>query len=326
MVVQGVPLRLQWSDLARTQSFVVMVRDWIDYLAQPRATQYNLQPGEPIVMRLQSSSELDAGIPQDSPTGLLTTPGGDAIELTAERRDDGFVFRSSRTRLPGDYKLELGLAGQAIPFHVLRDSGESDLDTLSPAAEQQIAASTKPNPTAEHLAANAPTQSDPLWPYLLIGLILLITAELVLSGVLSRERFGSAGIPEFSDLDAPAVGSVTGVESFGLPAVLVAPGSLDQSRLVGGELTDESDRNDKQPIRFAGSPIQPPVDRAGDVRLRRRHALDAVSRAKHFGHEHNGPVRCVSHGCDRDRDLDAVGSHERLGRIHLDTKSGRDRD
>lgn len=34
VIVQAAPLRLQWTDLARTQSFVVMVRDWIDYLAQ----------------------------------------------------------------------------------------------------------------------------------------------------------------------------------------------------------------------------------------------------------------------------------------------------
>jgi len=216
VIVQAVPLRLQWSDLARTQSFVVMVRDWIDYLAQPRATQFNLQPGEPILMRLAQSRPPggETGMPEDSPTALLTTPQGDAIELTAERREDAFVFRSSRTRLPGEYKLEIGLAERTIPFHVRRDVGESDLQALQSDAEQQIAASTKANPTTENLAATASTQSDPLWPYLLFGLILLITGELVLSGALARERFGSAGIPEFSESETP-VDSLLGGESSG---------------------------------------------------------------------------------------------------------------
>ncbi|MCG8650569.1 MAG: BatA domain-containing protein [Pirellulales bacterium] len=201
VIVQAVPLRLQWTDLARTQSFVVMVRDWIDYLAQPRATQYNLQPGEPIVMRLAEPGSTTA--PEEAPTALLTTPAGDAVELTAERRDDAFVFRSSRTRLPGRYKLEVGLAEQSIPFHVRRDVGESDLKALGGDVEKQIAAATTANPSNEQLEAAASTLSDPVWPYLLFGLIVLITGELVLSGVLARERFGSAGIAEFSELDVP---------------------------------------------------------------------------------------------------------------------------
>ncbi|EMI17560.1 signal peptide protein [Rhodopirellula maiorica SM1] len=209
VIVQAVPLRLQWSDLARTQSFVVMVRDWIDYLAQPRATQFNLQPGEPIVMRTPYS-EASEQSDQVAATAILRTPHGDAIELTANQRDDGFEFRSSRTRLPGEYELEIGLADQAIPFQVLRDASESNLEPLSSDAVQQITASTTATPSVERLSATASTQSDPLWPYLLIGLILLITGELVLSGILARERFGVAGIPEFSEMDAPTLGVTVG--------------------------------------------------------------------------------------------------------------------
>tara|TARA_R110002073_G_scaffold335615_1_gene528120 strand:- start:1851 stop:4232 length:2382 start_codon:yes stop_codon:yes gene_type:complete len=205
VIVQAVPLRLQWSDLARTQSFVVMVRDWIDYLAQPRATQYNLQPGEPIVFRVPYS-DVSEQANADAATAILRSPHGDAIELTANQRDDGFEFRSSRTRLPGAYELEIGLADQAIPFQVLRDSDESNLIPLSSDAVQQIAASTTATPSIERLSATASTQSDPLWPYLLTGLILLITGELVLSGILARERFGVAGIPEYSEMDDPTLG------------------------------------------------------------------------------------------------------------------------
>jgi hypothetical protein len=113
--------------------------------------------------------------------------------------------------------LEIGLADEAIPFQVRRDAGESDLDGLNADAQQQIAASTTASPTLERVSETAATQSDPLWPYLLVGLILLITSELVLSGGLARERFGSSGIPEFSELDAtvlrPTIGEPTSVPS-----------------------------------------------------------------------------------------------------------------
>ena len=128
VIVQAVPMRLQWSDLARTQAFVVMVRDWIDYLAEPRATKLNLQPGEPIEMRLAIPEEAaESNGAFEAPIAMLTTPQGDAIELTAHRRDNGYEYRSSRTRLPGDYQLEIGLAEQVVPFHVHRSAKESDL-------------------------------------------------------------------------------------------------------------------------------------------------------------------------------------------------------
>jgi len=206
VIVQALPLRLQWSDLARTQSFVVMVRDWIEYLAEPRATQYNLQPGQPIVYRL---SDLDVmanpitangvGTSDDAPTGLLLTPRRESIELTAQPREETMEFRSSRTRLPGAYRLEIGLADRVIPYQVMRSPEESNLASIDPGVWQRIEATLATGPAADRLAQASSTQADPVWPYLLIALIVLIMGELVLSGVMARERFGSSGIPEFSE-------------------------------------------------------------------------------------------------------------------------------
>jgi hypothetical protein len=53
VIVQAVPLRLDWSDLARSQAFVVIVQDWLNYLTQPRATRHNLTPGDPISLGAQ---------------------------------------------------------------------------------------------------------------------------------------------------------------------------------------------------------------------------------------------------------------------------------
>ena len=75
VIVQVVPLRLQWSELARSQAFVVMVQEWLSYLTQPQATRHNLQPGEPISLQLSGSEAQDA---------TLRTPQGQDIELTAD--------------------------------------------------------------------------------------------------------------------------------------------------------------------------------------------------------------------------------------------------
>jgi len=204
VIVQAVPLRLQWSDLAKTQAFVVMVRDWIDYLAEPRATQYNLEPGEPLVVRiLQSESEASRRAAWEAaPTALLRPPKGEPIELAAGWLDDAYVFQSSRTRLPGDYELEIGLREQILPFYVRRSTNESNLDSLKDDARQRIAAATSVSLPKQRTAALAESRSDPVWPYLLLGLIVLISSELVLSGILARERFGSSGFEATQAADA----------------------------------------------------------------------------------------------------------------------------
>ncbi|MCH5374459.1 MAG: VWA domain-containing protein, partial [Planctomycetes bacterium] len=105
VIVQSIPLRMQWSDLARSQAFVVMIQEWMSYLTQPRAVQHNLSPGEPIVVERPDEGLRNA---------ILNTPQGDEVELTADVRGDRVVFQSGRTALPGEYSLELGTAGERI--------------------------------------------------------------------------------------------------------------------------------------------------------------------------------------------------------------------
>lgn len=191
VIVQAVPLRLQWSELARSQAFVVMVQDWLSYLTQPQATRHNLMPGDPLSVHLADDSVRDA---------TLHTPHGDSIELTADSAGDGVVFRSSRTILPGNYTLEFGTAGNGIPFHVNRDPGESDLTSLTTADRQLLAELSGLGRAAGSNTLSATNQTDPLWPMLLMILVGLIAAELLLAGVISRERFGSDPIAETTEL------------------------------------------------------------------------------------------------------------------------------
>jgi hypothetical protein len=189
VIVQAVPMRLTWSELVRSKAFVVMVHDWLDYLAQPTATRYNLKPGEPIAVHAADA---------DSPQATLRTPHGDEIELTADAAGDGLVFRTSRTILPGDYWLDLGLSGDSIPFHVSRDPEESQLTPLTPQDRELLAQATGPSEIAAASQVGA-SHSDPLWPLLLMILIGLIAAELLLSGIIARERFGADPISETTE-------------------------------------------------------------------------------------------------------------------------------
>jgi hypothetical protein len=200
VIVQSIPLRLQWSQLARSQAFVVMVQDWLAYLTQPRATRHNLSPGDPITVHVADSETQDA---------TLKTPHGDEIELTADAAGDGFVFRSSRTVLPGDYMLELGAAGDRIPFHVNRDPQESNLSALTTADNELLSdlSGLGRNPTGAGIAGS--NQTDPIWPMLLMALIGLIVAELILSGMISRERFGNDPIAETTEqIGAPGMSAM----------------------------------------------------------------------------------------------------------------------
>ncbi|NQV24195.1 MAG: BatA domain-containing protein [Rhodopirellula sp.] len=191
VIVQSIPLRLQWSELARSQAFVVMVQDWLSYLTQPQATRHNLSPGDPLSVHLADNSNREA---------TLHTPHGDSIELTADSAGDGVVFRSSRTILPGNYKLEIGTAGDGIPFHVNRDPSESDLTSLTTADRQLLAKISGFSRTTGTNTISVTNQTDPLWPMLLMVLVGLIAAELLLSGIISRERFGSDPIAETTEL------------------------------------------------------------------------------------------------------------------------------
>jgi hypothetical protein len=218
VIVQSIPMRMGWSELVRSQAFVVMVHDWLDYLAQPTATRHNLKPGEPIALPVNN--------PQSSQV-TLHTPHGDEIELTADPAGDGVVFRTSRTILPGDYWLDLGLSGDSIPFHVSRDPQESQLTPLTEEDQELLAQATGPSEIAATSQVGA-SRSDPLWPLLLMILIGLIAAELLLSGLIARERFGADPISE--TIEHWATSSATASTAGDWASIANAPESVNRER------------------------------------------------------------------------------------------------
>lgn len=190
VIVQAVPLAMPWSELAVSQAFVVMVHDWLGYLAEPGGTRHNLQPGEAISLLTYDVEQAEA---------TLATPAGD-VTVSGEPVEQGLEFYSTRTILPGDYSLEMGLSGDAIPFHVARDAVESDLAALT-SADRAFLAETAGLGNGAAPGVSVSIQRDPIWPALLLLLIGLIVGELLLSGAIARQRFGVEQILETS---APA--------------------------------------------------------------------------------------------------------------------------
>lgn len=216
VIVQAVPLAMSWSDLAVSQAFVVMIHDWLAYLAEPAATRHNLLPGE----------ELSIVVPRaEQPDATLATPAGD-FALTSESAAGGRSFRTSRTLLPGHYSLEIGLSGDAIPFHVARDPIESDMTSLTAADWAFLALTAGLGQDGVPLAASATMRQQPIWPALLVGLIALIAAELLLSGAIARQRFGSAPIAETTER------AVTTTASAGLAPVEATTDRLESLQRV----------------------------------------------------------------------------------------------
>ncbi|QDT04599.1 hypothetical protein K227x_29920 [Rubripirellula lacrimiformis] len=184
VILQAIPLQMQWSTLAKSSAFVVMVREWVDYLCIPGATRFNLEPGDPIELQVT-----DAG----SQSAMLTAPSGNAIELAGESLGDRTEFRTHRTSEPGQYWLEWDLAGNRVPFQVNRDPRESNLRSLSSNQIERLLSTTGSSAAADGNQTTVLTSeaNDPVWPYLLASLVALITADLFLSGILSRDRFGT---------------------------------------------------------------------------------------------------------------------------------------
>jgi hypothetical protein len=189
VIVQAIPLRWQWSDLAASQSFVVMVHDWLSYLTEPSATRFNLQPGESISIHIPNANAKIAD-------ATLTMPNGEDVTITGEPVVDGILLRTSRTVLPGHYALDVGLSGDRIPFNVARAATESDLAGLTAANRTFLAqtAGLEQGTLTGRIAGS--NQRNPLWPVLLMLLIVAIASELVLAGAIARQRFGMAPIPD----------------------------------------------------------------------------------------------------------------------------------
>jgi hypothetical protein len=191
VLVQTFPLGLEWSNLPRLKSYVVMVHDWLEYLTTPAMARHNLTPGSAIV------APIPAGL--ESAAVSIVLPSGVTKPLTIQDGESGAVARYSLTQLPGLYQIEFRQGEQvsaSIPFSVSRDPQESELTPLKLEERNRLAASAQVQFGGVALAAEeagvTPLRSEPVWGPLLLALVALLAGELLLSNLLARQRSGVA--------------------------------------------------------------------------------------------------------------------------------------
>lgn len=188
VIVQSFPLSLEWSNLPQLKVYVVLVSDWLEYLAAPSSARFNLSPGSTLVATLPPTGDPDSV--------KLIKPAGDSVDLAGQELEESSVARYWQTHLPGSYRIVFDDAGTetSIPFYVARDPRESQLTYLNDEQLAEIASSALTFGTAAEepeSSAEQPTRQEPIWQILLIGLIAMLAFELLLSSWLTRQRGGT---------------------------------------------------------------------------------------------------------------------------------------
>ncbi len=206
VVVLAVPCQSRWSNLPVCQAFVPLVQEWVWYLTQPTAANYNLDAGTPMVVAAEKLRDVERA--------EISTPLGEASRETISFADDtvaGRELRYRETPFPGDYEIVLikkkqdkadkentQTADKAetelhLPFYVRRDAGES---RLTPLSEEQLASLTTAGGVrfgSDPLSLPENTKEvfhyEPLWSYLAAAVVLLFFLEFVFSRVLAKKRF-----------------------------------------------------------------------------------------------------------------------------------------
>jgi hypothetical protein len=190
IIVQALPFDVGWSSIPATKAFVVLVDDWLAYITQPAATQYNLSPGGTI--EYYPSQEF-AGV-----TAELTTPVGKTNPVPPQTVDEAIAFRFRQTDLPGRYDLRLkegDTVRQSVPFVVRREEAESNLTPLSSAERDTLGKAGigfVDGPAPFSTDEQAPLEK-PVWWLLLSSLLVLLAVELLLATHVARTRY--AGLP-----------------------------------------------------------------------------------------------------------------------------------
>jgi len=187
VIVQGVPLGVEWSNLPACQVFVAMVHEWLWYLSEPAAPRRNVRPGEPLVVSLPAK-EQDIKV-------TVTGPDGRTAVVKPELRDGRRVYSHGRTLIPGSYRMTVTPKGKpawTVPFAVERDTDESDLAALDSKQSDTLALAAGlkfvDDPLAWQAVGDMAAASRPLWWYLLVALLAMMLIELALAWRTTRRR------------------------------------------------------------------------------------------------------------------------------------------
>ena len=205
VLFQSFPISLETTNWAVTNSFVVLVHEWLAYLAQPSARNLNLAAGTPMVWKFDDRNARPA---------LLSLPDGSDVDLTEDAQAYGVdqstgTFRYFATRLPGLYRAKTSTMSDAsieIPFYIPPDREEllaqpllsENRDWLTDIGKFEIANSTQDLDSSaqafwsQQKRTSSTTGGQPIWHWIVLALIGLLMLELLLAGRVGRSRSGGS--------------------------------------------------------------------------------------------------------------------------------------
>ena len=207
VIIQAIPCEVSRSNLPLSKAWVVMVHDWMEYLAQPAATQFNPPAGSRI--------NLPASMAGTGAGATIITPNGTEKSLTLRESDGMSRYQYSQTHLPGRYDIRSTDAdSNSIPFYVSRNPRESDLTSLT-SEQQESLVNAAGISSIQASLSSLPEAIDggggerPIWTSLLIALLILLTVELLMSTRTTRLRSPETFMDTFENpTGAPATESV----------------------------------------------------------------------------------------------------------------------
>ena len=196
IIVQAVPLGVQWSNLPLLQSYVVMAHEWLWYLVEPTARRWSLNVGEPLRVSFPIDPATEPAEPDLSLlAATVTSPQSDETEVVPTLDAGRLVYEYRNTLVPGRYGFrppDADAAVMPLPFYVVRDPDESD---LKPLAEQDVTFLASSGGLAFGADATSATQSAltpsrpaPVWSAVLFSLFALMLFELTLGTLTNRRR------------------------------------------------------------------------------------------------------------------------------------------
>lgn len=185
VIIQGIPLTVGWSNLPASQAFVIMVHEWLWYLCEPAMTRRNLEVGETI--------HLPLGPAHAATKSRLLLPGGERVDVAAERRGERASVQYGPTVVPGTYELVLGSDGTSRQvFRVKRDPRESDLSPLALEQQRALADTAGLRFVSDPLSAPAGMADsaglEPFWSALLTILLVALVLESAWAAAVSARR------------------------------------------------------------------------------------------------------------------------------------------
>ena len=205
VLIQSFPINLETSNLPVTNSFVVMVHQWLEYLAKPSTRSFNLNTGSPLVWDYEDRNARPAS---------LSLPDGTKVDLTENAVAHGLdqpegTFRYFATRLPGLYRARTSAMADVpieVPFYISTDRAEllaapmaeENRSELSDVGGFELANSLSDlTPNAQEFwsqqdAASSTVGGSPIWQWIVLGLLGLLILELLLAGKVGQQRVGSA--------------------------------------------------------------------------------------------------------------------------------------